>query len=123
MPEDTSKSYGRFARNDVTWDNEFEVFTVNSDVEKPATWSEDISLGYDFFHSDIIRVACGGDYTTMVTPKDINVWISRLFFGDSDGFAICCFQDVNSLLYCSISDALCSSEQIRYFLLQHGHLA
>ena len=56
-------------------------------------------MDYDFFHSDIIRVACGGDYTATVTPRDINVWISRLFFGDSDGFGICYFQDVDSLVY------------------------
>lgn len=99
MPDGTSKSYGRIARNNVTWDNEFEVFTVGSDVEETATRSEDISMDYDFFHSDIIRVACGGDYTALVTPRDINVWISRLFFGDSDGFGICYFQDVDSLVY------------------------
>lgn len=99
MPDGTSMSYGRVSRAGVTWDNEFAVFTVGSDVEETATRSEDISLDYDFFHSDIIRVPCGGDYTAVVTPRDINVWISRLFFGDSDGFAICYFQDVDSLVY------------------------
>lgn len=99
MPDGTSKSYGRIARSGVTWDHEFEVFTLNSDVEELSTRSEDISMDYDFYHSDIIRVACGGDYTATVTPRDINVWISRLFFGDSDGFAICYFQDVDSLVY------------------------
>lgn len=99
MPNGTSMSYGRVNRTNVTWDNEFEVFTVNSDVEETATRSEDISMDYDFYHSDIIRVTCGGDYDVVVTPRDINVWISRLFFGDSDGFAICYFQDVDSLVY------------------------
>lgn len=68
----------RIERNNVTWDNEFEVFTVNSDVEEITTRTEDISMDYDFFHSDIIRVACGGDYTAVVTPRDINVWISKV---------------------------------------------
>jgi len=36
-----------------------------------------------------------------ITPKDINVWISRLFLGDADGFSILYYQDVDSLVYWS----------------------
>jgi hypothetical protein len=99
MPDGTTKSYGRISRSGVTWDNEFQVFTLASDVEELSTRSEDISMDYDFFHSDIIRVACGGNYTAAVIPRDINVWISRLFLGDSDGFCIVYYQDVDSMVY------------------------
>lgn len=101
MPDGLTKQYGRIARSEVSWDNEFQVFTLASDVEEASTRSESISMDYDFFHSDVLRVACGGNYTATVIPKDINVWISRLFFGDSDGFAIVYFQDVDSLVYWS----------------------
>lgn len=32
-------------------------------------------------------------------PKDIDIWISRLFLGDADGFPILYYQDVDSLVY------------------------
>ena len=31
--------------------------------------------------------------------QDINIWISRLFLGDADGFSILYYQDVDSLIY------------------------
>ena len=99
MPDGTMKNYGRLTRSGVTWDEEFQVFTLNSDVEETATRSEDISMDYDFYHSDLLRIACGGDYTARVIPKDINVWIARLFLGDADGFSILYYQDVDSLVY------------------------
>ena len=99
MPDGTAKSYGRIARSGVAWDNEFQVFTLSSDVEELSTRSEEISMDYDFYHSDVIRVACGGDYIASVIPRDINVWISRLFFGDSDGFCVVYYQDVDSMVY------------------------
>ncbi len=77
------------------------MFTLNSDVEETATRSEDISMDYDFYHSDLLRIACGGDYTAKVIPRDINVWIARLFLGDADGFSILYYQDVDSLVYWS----------------------
>jgi hypothetical protein len=43
MPNGTTENYGRIARSSVTWDSEFEVFTLTSDVEESATRSEDIS--------------------------------------------------------------------------------
>ena len=99
MPDGSTKNYGRIARSGVTWDSEFQVFTLTSDVEETSTRSADISMDYDFFHSDLLRITCGGDYTARVIPKDINVWISRLFLGDADGFSILYYQDVDSLVY------------------------
>jgi len=99
MPDGTTKGFGRISRTGVTWDEEFQVFSVNSDVEESSTRSESISMDYDFFHSDLLQIACGGDYAAKVVPKDINVWISRLFLGDADGFSILYYQDVDSLVY------------------------
>ena len=99
MPDGTTKSYGRINRSGVTWDNEFQVFTISSDVDEATTRSDDISMDYDFYHSDLLKITCGSDYTARVIPKDINVWIARLFLGDADGFSILYYQDVDSLVY------------------------
>lgn len=99
MPDGSFKSYGRISRSSCTWDEEFQVFTLTSDVEESSTRSEDISLDYDFFHSDLLEISCGGNYTARIIPKDINIWISRLFLGDADGFSILYYQDVDSLVY------------------------
>ena len=64
-----------------------------------ANCSEDISLDYEFYHSHIMPLECGNDYTAKIIPRDINIWISRLFLGDSDGFSILYYQDVDSLIY------------------------
>ncbi len=99
MPDGTSASFGRIARSNCSWDEEFQVFTLTSDVEETATRSEDISLDYEFFHSNLLQLSCGNDYTAKVIPMDINIWISRLFLGDADGFSILYYQDVDSLVY------------------------
>ena len=100
MPNGTQKSYGRISRSNCTWDSEFQVFTLTADVEEASTRSEDISMDYDFFHSDdMTSLSCGNDYQAMVIPVDINIWISRLFLGDADGFSILYYQDVDSLVY------------------------
>ena len=61
--------YGRISRSSCTWDEEFQVFTLTSDVEETSTRSEDISLDYDFFHSDLLEISCGGNYTAKVIPR------------------------------------------------------
>lgn len=99
FPDGSRTEYGRLNRTGVTWDSEFQVFAVNSDVEESATRSEDISMDYDFFHSHLLPLSCGNDYTVKIVPKDINVWLSRLFLGDADGFSILYYQDVDSLVY------------------------
>ncbi|MFR2737465.1 MAG: glycosyl hydrolase family 18 protein [[Clostridium] innocuum] len=98
-PDGQRTSFGRIARIGVSWDEEFQVFSVNSDVEETATRSEDISLDYDFFHSHTMALACGGDYPVKIIPQDINLWTARLFLGDADGFSILYYQDVDSLVY------------------------
>lgn len=99
FPDGTVTEYGRLPRSNAVWDEEFQVFTLTSDVEESGTRSEEISLDYDFFHSHLMELSCGNDYTVRVTPKDINIWISRLFLGDADGFSILYYQDVDSLVY------------------------
>jgi len=101
MPDGTSMSYGRIPRAGVAWDSEFGVFTLQNDVEESSTRSEDISMDYDFYHSGLLQVPCNADYTAKVVPRDINIWISRLFLGDADGFSILYYQDVDSLVYWS----------------------
>jgi len=99
FPDGSVVEYGRIDRSNAVWDEEFQVFTLTSDVEESTTRSEDISLDYEFYHSDLLALECGNDYTVTVTPKDINVWVSRLFLGDADGFSILYYQDVDSLVY------------------------
>lgn len=98
-PDGSSGTFGRIARSGVTWDEEFQVFTVNSDVEESSTHSEDISLEYEFFHSKILPLSCGNDYRVTVRPRDINLWTVRLLLGDADGFSILYYSDVDSLVY------------------------
>lgn len=99
FPDGTVTQYGRISRSNVTWDTEFQVFTLTSDIEEDATRSESISLDYEFYHSHELALTCGNDYTVTITPKDIDIWISRLFLGDADGFSILYYQDVDSLVY------------------------
>ena len=99
MPDGGFKSFGRISRSNAAWDEEFQVFTLTADVEENSTRSEDISMDYDFFHSDLMELSCGNNYTAEVIPRDINIWISRLFLGDADGFSILYYQDVDSLVY------------------------
>ena len=99
MPDGSFKSFGRISRSNAAWDEEFQVFTLTADVEESSTRSEDISMDYDFFHSDLMEISCGNNYTAEVIPRDINIWISRLFLGDADGFSILYYQDVDSLVY------------------------
>lgn len=100
MPDGGFKSFGRVERSNCTWDEKFQVFTLTEDIEESETRSEDISMEYDFFHSDdMLTLTCGNNYTARVVPIDINVWISRLFLGDADGFSVLYYQDVDSLIY------------------------
>ncbi len=100
MPDGTFKTYGRLSRSNCSWDDEFQVFTLTADLEESATRSESISLDYDFFHSDMMpSIQCGKDYSVTIIPRDINIWISRVFLGDGDGFSILYYQDVDSLVY------------------------
>ena len=99
FPDGSVTQYGRISRSNCTWDEEFQVFTLTSDIEESATRSESISMDYEFYHSGQLNLECGKDYTVTITPKDIDIWISRLFLGDADGFSILYYQDVDSLVY------------------------
>lgn len=100
MPDGAFKTCGRLSRSNCSWDDEFQVFTLTADLEESATRSESISLDYDFFHSDMMpTIKCGNDYNVTIIPRDINIWISRIFLGDGDGFSILYYQDVDSLVY------------------------
>ncbi|GHV35071.1 hypothetical protein FACS18949_12310 [Clostridia bacterium] len=101
MPDGTVSEFGRIPRDNVTWDDEFQVFTLTAEMEESATRTADISMEYDFYHSDLLQILCNADYTAKVVPRDINVWVSRLFLGDADGFSILYYQDVDSLVYWS----------------------
>ena len=46
---ESQTTFGRCTRTGISWDNEFELFRVNSDVEEISTRSQDISMDYDFF--------------------------------------------------------------------------
>ena len=100
MPDGSVQSYGRIARTGCIWDEEFQVFTLTSDVEEASTRSEDISLEYDFFHSGLLGLSCGNDYTVTVTPKDINIGSRGCFLGGCGrGSPSSIYQDVDSLVY------------------------
>ena len=71
----------------------------NSDVEEISTRSQDISMDYDFFHSHEMSLECGNDYEMKVVPHDLNVWLSRMYLGDADGFSIMYYSDVDSIVY------------------------
>lgn len=95
----STASFGRIPRSGVVWDEEFQVFSVTSDVDEGSTRSEDISLEYEFFHSGLLALACGNDYWVKIRPRDINVWIVRRLLGDADGFSVLYYSDADSLIY------------------------
>ena len=47
----------------------------------------------------MLYIPCNAGYTAKFTPRDINVWCSRIFLGDGDGFGIVYYQDVDSIVY------------------------
>lgn len=44
FPDGRQTTFGRCTRIEISWDNEFELFRVNSDVEEISTRGEDISM-------------------------------------------------------------------------------
>ena len=38
-------------------------------------------------------------YEMKVVPHDLNVWLSRMYLGDADGFSIMYYSDVDSIVY------------------------
>ena len=73
--------------------NKVRVYSSNSYTLHFTATVSGFSGGYADFR-------CGRKlYSVTVTPKDINVWVSRMFLGDTDGFSILYYQDVDSLVY------------------------
>jgi hypothetical protein len=100
LPNGTTEEYGRITRTGVTWDAELLTFSVNSDVEERSTRpGVDISMDYDFFHSTEMTIPNNANYSATVTMTDINVWYSHMYFGDSEGFGIIWYSDVDSLVF------------------------
>ncbi|MDD4462454.1 MAG: glycosyl hydrolase family 18 protein [Eubacteriales bacterium] len=99
LPDSTTLDVGRISRTGVTWDSEFQMFRVDSDIEESETRTESISAEFDFMHSNELNLVCGGDYTVTVKAHDINIWLGRLFLGDADGFSLLYYTDVDSLVY------------------------
>jgi spore germination protein YaaH len=100
MPDGSRQSFGRIPRTGVTWDAEFAVFSIDDpSVDERATRSEGISTDYDFWHSGVLQLDCPGDHTFTLEPQDINIWNSRLFLGDSDGFCLVWYSDPESIIY------------------------
>src|SRR5699024_11836834 len=50
FPNGNTVEFGRIPRTDVTWDNEFQVFKVNNDVEEINTRSDDRTLDKYVFY-------------------------------------------------------------------------
>lgn len=46
-----------------------------------------------------MSLECGNDYEMKVVPHDLNVWLSRMYLGDADGFSIMYYSDVDSIVY------------------------
>lgn len=65
FPDGTTTQYGRISRSNVTWNSEFQVFTVTSDIEESATRSESISLDYEFYHSHDLALTCGKTFSPL----------------------------------------------------------
>ena len=101
FPNGTRKSFGRIERSGVEWNEKYGIFKIlNKNMEEADTRTEEISMSYDFFHSEILTdISCGGDYAFKIIPKDINIWLARLYLGDADGFGIMYYQDADSLIY------------------------
>ena len=98
MPDGSgTTTFGRISRSNVTWNETWNVFCVNSDVEESSTRSESISMDYDYYHSSNLPLITGNDYTTKVIASDKNVWVSNLYLGDSDGFSIMYYVDIECI--------------------------
>lgn len=93
---------GRIARTNVTWDDELQVFRVNSDVEESSTRTETLSLDYDFQYMGRMPILKGKEYQdipVVYKPVDINIRHMRTYIGDADGFGIMYYEDADVIQY------------------------
>lgn len=93
---------GRIERTGVTWDEELQLFRVNSDVDEVNTRTKDLSLDYDFQYLGRMPILKGKEYTdipVIYKPIDINIRHMRTYIGDADGFGIMYYEDADVLQY------------------------
>lgn len=93
---------GRIQRTGVTWDEELQLFRVNSDINEADTRTEDLSLDYDFQYLGRMPILKGKEYTdipVVYKPIDINIRHMRTYIGDADGFGIMYYEDADVLQY------------------------
>lgn len=93
---------GRVQRTDVTWDEELQLFRVNSDIDEIETRTEDLSLNYDFQYMGRMPILKGKEYQdipVVYKPIDINIRHMRTYIGDADGFGIMYYEDADVLQY------------------------
>lgn len=93
---------GRIERTGVTWDEELQLFRVNSDINEAETRTEDLSLDYDFQYMGRMPILKGKEYTdipVVYRPIDINIRHMRTYIGDADGFGIMYYEDADVIQY------------------------
>lgn len=93
---------GRIERVGVTWDDELQLFRVNSDINEVDTRTEDLSLDYDFQYMGRMPILRGKEYTdipVVYKPIDINIRHMRTYIGDADGFGIMYYEDADVIQY------------------------
>ena len=93
---------GRIQRTGVTWDEELQVFRVNSDINESDTRTENLSLDYDFQYLGRMPILRGKEYQdipVVYKPIDINIRHMRTYIGDGDGFGIMYYEDADVIQY------------------------
>lgn len=93
---------GRVERTGVTWDEELQLFKVDSDINEIDTRTEDLSLDYDFQYLGRMPILKGKEYQdipVVYKPIDINIRHMRTYIGDADGFGIMYYEDADVLQY------------------------
>lgn len=93
---------GRVERTGVTWDEELQLFRVNSDIDEPETRTTELTLDYDFQYMGRMPILKGKEYTdipVVYKPIDINIRHMRTYIGDADGFGIMYYEDADVIQY------------------------
>jgi len=88
---------GRIPRTGVVWDDYWDYFYLESG-EEINTRIEEISNEWDYLHSIPVEIA-EGDYILWIYPQDSGVWLSNLFIGDTNGFSIMYYSDINNMFH------------------------
>jgi spore germination protein YaaH len=97
LPGGITEDFGRVDRTNVTWDDTYQIFRVNTDAEEPSTRTVTIPMEYDYFHSRELDLITGQEYPIKILSEDKNVWNTMLFLGDKDGFSIIYYNDADTI--------------------------